>query len=195
MPSRTKNRAQIHPLLSRRWSPYVFDPHRDVSAEDLRALFEAARSTMSSYNEQPWRYIVGIRSRTPTIWKTILGTLDAGNQRWAQHAPVLAVGLAHCTFERNGRENTSALHDLGAASASMTFEATSRQLHVHQMAGVDTGKIAKRFSIKKPLVPHTGLAIGYAGDPTKISEEYADRDSVKRPRRPLTETIICSELE
>ncbi len=32
----------IHDLLSRRWSPYAFDPDRGVSEDDLHALFEAA---------------------------------------------------------------------------------------------------------------------------------------------------------
>ena len=57
--------VSINDYLMSRWSPYVFDPERDVSADDLRALFEAARWTMSSFNAQPWRYIVGAKSRSP----------------------------------------------------------------------------------------------------------------------------------
>jgi|GEM_PF-3566871 len=48
-------------LFIERHSPYAFDPARSVDAETVHALFEAARWTMSSYNAQPWRYIVGIR--------------------------------------------------------------------------------------------------------------------------------------
>ena len=33
----------INSLLQQRHSPYAFDPSREVSAEDTRALFEAAR--------------------------------------------------------------------------------------------------------------------------------------------------------
>lgn len=43
----------IHELLVRHWSPYSFSD-RAVSEDDLRSLFEAARWTAASYNEQPW---------------------------------------------------------------------------------------------------------------------------------------------
>ena len=52
----------INPLLQQRHSPYGFDPARDVAGGDLSAIFEAARWSMSSYNAQPWRYIVGVKS-------------------------------------------------------------------------------------------------------------------------------------
>lgn len=47
----------IHELIAKRSSPNVFDT-RDVSREDLLALFEAARWSASAGNEQPWSYIV-----------------------------------------------------------------------------------------------------------------------------------------
>jgi len=50
----------IHELLTQRWSLYAFDP-RPVAEADLRSLFEAARWAPSSYNEQPWRYIVATK--------------------------------------------------------------------------------------------------------------------------------------
>ena len=50
----------IHELFAKRWSPYAFSD-RPVPEEDLRALFEAARWSASSFNEQPWRYIVATR--------------------------------------------------------------------------------------------------------------------------------------
>jgi nitroreductase len=47
----------IHDLMAQRWSPYVFD-ERSVKVDDLQSLLEAARWAASSYNEQPWRYIL-----------------------------------------------------------------------------------------------------------------------------------------
>ena len=47
----------VHELIAERWSPYAL-AERAVPKEDLLALFEAARWAASSYNEQPWRYIV-----------------------------------------------------------------------------------------------------------------------------------------
>ena len=78
----------MHELLERRHSPYVFAAERDVSVDDVRGLLEAARWTMSSYNEQPWRYVVGSRSRSPEVWQAVLEVLVPGNRGWARHAPI-----------------------------------------------------------------------------------------------------------
>jgi nitroreductase len=48
----------IHDLLRQRFSPYAFDPDRTVSQADLQALFEAARWSMSSYNDKPMDELV-----------------------------------------------------------------------------------------------------------------------------------------
>ena len=47
----------VHRLIAGRWSPYAF-ADRAVPDADLRSVFEAARWAASSYNEQPWSYIV-----------------------------------------------------------------------------------------------------------------------------------------
>lgn len=180
----------IHDLLRKRWSPYVFDPDRSVDDEDLRSVFEAARWTMSSFNAQPWRYIVGVRNRTPAIWEQVLGVLVEGNQAWAKHAPVLAIGLVEHTFEHNGKANKAAVHDLGAASANLTFEATARGLSVHQMIGIEPDKVREVFDVAGTLEPLTGLAIGYSADASSVEDEYAKRDQRERERKALDELII-----
>ena len=180
----------IHDLLSRRRSAYAFDPDRGVSEDDLHALFEAARWAMSSYNAQPWRYIVGVRERSPKVWEQILSVLVEGNQPWAKNAPVLAIGLVEHNFEHNDKENKAAVHDLGAASANLTFEATVRGLNVHQMVGIEPDKAREVFGISGSLEPFTGIAIGYAGEPSHVGEEYAKRDTLQRQRKSLNNIII-----
>ncbi|HYC22406.1 MAG TPA: nitroreductase family protein, partial [Candidatus Bathyarchaeia archaeon] len=60
----TEKRAAVeHPILDllvERWSPYAF-ADRPLSEADLWSLFEAVRWAPSSYNEQPWSYIVARR--------------------------------------------------------------------------------------------------------------------------------------
>ncbi|HET7237638.1 MAG TPA: nitroreductase family protein, partial [Terrimicrobiaceae bacterium] len=53
----------IHALLAERWSPYSFDD-RTVASADICSLFEAARWAPSSYNEQPWSFIVARKEET-----------------------------------------------------------------------------------------------------------------------------------
>ena len=82
----------IHELLSNRWSPYGFQ-ERSVGQVDLRSLFEAARWSASSYNEQPWSFVVATRD-DPAEFERLLSCLVEANLAWAKSAPVLAFGVA-----------------------------------------------------------------------------------------------------
>ena len=184
----------IHNLLQSRWSPYAFDPGRSVSTEDLTALFEAARWTMSSFNAQPWRYIVGVRERNRAAWQQVFDVLFEGNQSWAGNAPVLAIGLAEKNFEHNGKPNRTAQHDLGAASACLTVEATARGLAVHQMAGFDRKKTRASFGLVDTIEPVTALAIGYHDSANDVDKALAERDRRPRERKPLPDLILRGTL-
>ena len=173
----------VHDLVSTRWSPYAFDP-RPVSTTDLRSLFEAARWAASSYNEQPWRYVVATRDDA-THYARLLECLAEANRVWAKAAPVLAIGIVSHIFERNGKANRAAVHDLGLASANLTLEATARGIAVHQMIGFDPEKARANFGIPVDFEAWTALAIGYRGDPAALPENLRDRDAAPRTRRPL----------
>ena len=114
----------IHELLATRWSPYAFED-RPVPEADLRSLFEAARWAPSSYNEQPWNYIVATRD-DPEQFQRLLSCLVDGNQVWAKAAPVLALGVVSLKFTLNGKENRAAVHDLGLAAGNLVLEASAR---------------------------------------------------------------------
>ena len=184
----------IHTLLSERFSPYNFDPSKDVETDDLQSLFEAARWTASAFNAQPWRYIVGRRSSEPDIWEAVHDVLVPGNQIWAQHVPVLALGLVRTDFEHNGKLNAWAQHDLGAASANLTVEATSRGLRVHQMAGIEPDQAIERFDLPGNIQPVTALAIGYAGVNEALDTELAARDANERQRLTVGSLLLAGTL-
>lgn len=118
----------IHELVAGRWSPYAFSD-RPVSDDDLVSLFEAARWAASSYNEQPWSYIVATKAN-PEEFERLLSCLIEANQVWARAAPVLGLGCTSLHFSHNNRPNAAAVHDLGLASATLTLEATARGLFV-----------------------------------------------------------------
>jgi len=69
----------ILPVLAERWSPYGFEK-RPVSETDLRSLFEAASCAASSYNEQPWNYLVATRENSAKF-ERLLSCLVEANQR------------------------------------------------------------------------------------------------------------------
>ena len=181
----------IHELLTKRWSPYAF-ADRAVADNDLRALFEAARWAASSYNEQPWRYLVATKA-DPAEFGRLLSCLVEGNQAWAGAAPVLALGCTSLNFALNGKPNAAAVHDLGLASASLTLEATARGLFVHQMIGIVPDKARQVYRIPEGYQPLTGLAIGYAADPAALPEKLRERDLAPRTRRELKEFVFGAE--
>jgi len=181
----------IHELFVKRWSPYAFSV-QPVSEEDLRALFEAARWSASNFNEQPWRYIVATR-KDPEEFERLLSCLHESNQPWAKTAPVLALGCAALKFTRNGQPNTTAEHDLGAASTYLSMEATKRGLSVHQMAGILPDRAREVYRIPDGFRPLTGLAIGYVGNPTTLPEKYKAVDLRPRQRKSLSEFVFGSQ--
>ena len=181
----------IHELLTKRWSPYAF-AERPVPLDDLRSLFEAARWAASSYNEQPWGYIVATKD-DPAEFERLLSCLVEGNQAWARAAPVVALGCTSLHFTLNGKPNAAAVHDLGLASASLTFEATARGLFVHQMIGIVPERARELYRIPEGVQPLTGLAIGYAAEPGMLPEKYRDRDLAPRTRKPLEKFVFGGE--
>jgi nitroreductase len=181
----------IHEVIAKRWSPYAF-ADRPVSELDLRSLFEAARWAASSYNEQPWSYIVATKSNLAEF-ERLLSCLVEGNQTWAKAAPVLALGCTSLYFSLNGKPNAAAVHDLGIASATLTFEATARGLFVHQMIGILPDRVRELYRLPEGVQPMTALAVGYAGEPNALPANLRDRDLTARSRKPLTEFVFDGE--
>jgi nitroreductase len=181
----------VHDLIFNRWSPYSF-ADKSVSDDDLRSLFEAARWAPSSYNEQPWSYIVA-KKEDADEFQRLLSCLVDVNQVWAKSASALALGITRLNFARNGKLNSAAHHDLGLAAANLVLEATARGLSVHQMAGILPDKARELYSIPEGYEPLTGVAIGYAGDPANLPEELRVRDGARRQRKPLKEFVFAGK--
>jgi nitroreductase len=178
----------VHDLVRERWSPRAF-ADKPVPADVLRSLFEAARWTPSSNNEQPWAFIVATKDDHATHSK-LVSTLVEFNQVWAKHAPVMAIAVSELAFARNGHPNRNAFYDTGAAVAHLTTEATARGLFVHQMAGFDPQKAIELFSIPAGWEAIAAFVIGYPGDPQSLPETLRERELSPRTRKPLSEFVM-----
>ncbi len=178
----------VHDLIRERWSPRAFSD-KPIPAEALRSLFEAARWTPSSSNEQPWAFLVATKDDHNTHAK-LLSTLVEFNQTWAKHAPVLGIAVSELAFAHNGHPNRNAFYDTGAAMAHLTTEATARGLFVHQMAGFDAHKAIDLFSIPSGWEPIAAFTIGYPGDPQSLPENLRERELAPRKRKPLAEFVM-----
>jgi len=182
----------VHTLVAERWSPYAFGD-RPVAEKDLRALFEAARWAPSSYNEQPWRYLVARREQ-PEAFERMLTCLVEPNQAWARFAAVLALGVVSHRFERNDKVNKAAVHDLGLASGNLVMEATARGIHVHQMIGILPDRARDLYAIPEGEEAFTGLAIGYHGVQAEQPETLRERDQRERTRKPLDAFVFSGRM-
>jgi len=181
----------IQQVLAERWSPYGFED-RPVSEADLRSLFEAARWAASSYNEQPWSYLVATRENSPEFGR-LLSCLVEANQAWAKAAPVLVLGVVSLRFAKNHQDNRAAVHDLGLATGNLVVEATTLGLSVHQMIGILPDKAREIYQIPEHFEAWTAMAIGYKADPAKLPDALKERDLAPRQRKPLSEFVFTGQ--
>jgi nitroreductase len=184
--------APIHDLISHRWSPRAFDP-KPVEKEKLRSLFEAARWASSSYNAQPWHYIVATKD-DPENYAKVLSTFVEFNQSWAKNAPVVAISVASHKMPHDGSQNRHAFHDVGQASANLSLEATSLGLQVHQMAGINPEKAREVFGIPEHFEAVAGIALGYPGDPMSLPEgRMRDGETGARQRKEASSFVYTGK--
>lgn len=173
----------VHELIRHRWSTVVY-ADRPVPEDVLRSVLAAARWAPSSFNEQPWSYLVA-RREDRERFERMLSTLTEGNRRWASEAPVLMISLARTVFERNGEENRHAFHDVGLASAQLALQATALGLSVHQMAGFRPERVRELYDLPPVVEAVAAMALGYPGDPEEAPEERRERELSPRRREPL----------
>lgn len=180
----------VLPVFHHRWSARSFDK-RDVSTEDLKKLFEAARWAASSSNEQPWRFLVGRRGSEThgKIFESLMGF----NRVWAGRAPVLMLGAAATKFAKNGAANGYALYDLGAAASYLTLQAASMGMTSHQMAGFDHDAARKLLEVPGDYLLGSVIALGYQGEPAELADEQLiERETTTRTRKPLDEFVYSA---
>lgn len=178
----------IHDLITHRWSPRAFE-NRPVEHEKLRALFEAARWAASSYNAQPWSFIVATKD-DPTDYQRILDSFVEFNAGWAKSAPVVGLSVATQKFPHNGQPNSHAFHDVGQAMATLQIQAEALGLSVHQMAGILPDKAREIFKIPEGFDAVAGFAIGYEGDPSTLPDQLRAQETAPRQRKPLDSFVF-----
>ncbi|WP_340114136.1 nitroreductase family protein [Maribellus mangrovi] len=176
----------IHPLIKKRWSPRAF-ARQAISEETLNGIFTAASWAPSAMNEQPWKYIYAEQG-TPEfdrLWNCLM----PGNQPWTKNAPVLFVALYNKFYERNGRLNRNAQHDLGMANAQLLLQAASQEVYGHILGGFDADKLIETLELSDEQVPFCMGVLGYIGDPEKLEEPYRSREQAIRTRKDLEEFV------
>lgn len=188
-----KRASADHPILeslAARYSPYAFEP-RPIEPAKILSCLEAARWAASSYNDQPWYFILAQRQE-PQAFQQALACLVGANRGWAQDAGALILTVIRREFQRGG-PNRVAEHDLGLSVANLVIQAQSLGVHAHQMAGIEIETVRTTYRVPPGHDPMTGIALGYAAIPKSDSAtELAQRDRTVRTRRKLQEFVFGS---
>jgi nitroreductase len=179
----------VEELLLKRWSPRAF-AEKPLPEADLRSIFTAAAWAASSYNEQPWRFVVGRKG--DVVWDKIFSALNERNQSWAGGAPVLYATFAKKTFTANGTPNAVAAHDTGAASANVSLQATALGMHTHGMAGFDREKLKSSLASPDDFDAVACWAMGYLGDADALPSPFKEMEQQPRARKPLQQFVFAA---
>ncbi len=185
------NSFPLHPLLQQRRSIFAFSS-TPVEQEKIISILEAARWSPSSFNEQPWHYILATKEMKKE-YDILLQIVNESNAQWVQNAPVIILSVTKLIFDRNGKPNRYAFHDVGIAFANMTLQAVSLGLSIHPMGGFDKEKSCELLKIPEGYEPVSVIALGYQGDEKMLSEEIQQKDQKPRERKKLQEFVYSKE--
>ncbi|MFW5659165.1 MAG: nitroreductase family protein [Bacteroidota bacterium] len=195
--SKKKAKTDVDVLkeIEERWSTRAFSD-QSVELSELKQLFEAARWAASSFNGQPWRFIVG--QKGDQTYDKLFDCLMEWNQGWNKSTPVLVAGISKKTFAEHtpsaGKDNFHSNYDLGQSVAFLTLQATKMGLYVHQMAGFDWKAVKDKFNLSDDYHPAVMFSIGHRTEPEILDEEYRESEYAERTRLPLSEIVFTGEF-
>jgi nitroreductase len=191
VPARLDTQALIHELLANRRSPRAFSD-QPIESEKILSLFEAARWSPSSANEQPWRFIIATKDDS-RVFSALVESLMEGNRRWAERAPMLVLALAQSTYTKTGRPYRHSWYDLGQSVALLSVQATALDLTVHQMGAFDADKARQLLSIPEGFEPVIVFAVGYPDQLTNLPDDLRKREQAPRSRKLLQNFVYTEE--
>lgn len=176
----------INDMFIKRWSPRAMSG-KDITQQELMTLFEAARWSPSSFNNQPWRFIYAHRN-TPH-WDLLYNLMVPGNQEWAKNAAVLIVVISHNNFEYNNQPARTHSFDTGSAWMSLALQASFMNLVAHGMQGFDYDKARKDLQIPDDYMVEAMIAIGHHG-PVSVLSEKLQKSETPSDRKKIEEFIF-----
>jgi nitroreductase len=182
-----KSNTMIHDLISNRRSTVLFSP-KTLDSSIIKTLFEAARWSPSSLNQQPWRFIYA--QEGDTFYLDLLSCLLPKNQEWAKNAPLLIATIAQKISDYKDRENVYAWHDTAMAYANLVVQATSMGLSAHPMGGFDRDKTIQLLNIPERFEPVTFAAIGYKSTQEGFPDDLLNRENQERKRKEVHEFVF-----
>lgn len=175
----------ILPIISQRWSPRAMGGQ--LSDVQIKTLIEAGRWAPSSYNNQPWRFIIAKKGTSE--FERMLNILVPFNQLWAKNAAVLIAVVSYNNFHFNNKPSRSHSFDAGAAWQNIGLQATSMGLVTHAMEGLDYEKAHKELELPNDVTLEIIFAVGEPASTDVLPENLRKDDEQKSERRPVEELM------
>jgi nitroreductase len=164
--------------------------NKPVTRDKINSLFEAARWSFSSSNEQSWTYIYATNDQP--LWNDLLDCLVESNREWCQYAPMLILTLAKKETSK-GKPYRHNFHDVGASSMLMALQAVNMGFQIHPMAGFDGEKARRIFNIPDNFETVTMIAVGYPSDDIGHLKEYQQKSERERGERFLQSEFVLNK--
>ncbi len=174
----------LHPLLAPPTAGQLFDGST-LPWNRLLALLEAARWAASSWNRQPWRYILG-RQGDPTF-NTLRAALAARNRAAARGAGALLLAATQARTAI-GLPLPGTEYELGLSVARLALQARATGWHTVQLGGFDRAALRSAFDIPPDFDPFVIVAVGRS---VRDSSADATWPRLSRGRRPLAEVAFA----
>jgi nitroreductase len=183
-PNRHADHAIAEQFLTR-WSPRAF-ADTPMSQAQLMSVLEAARWAPSASNNQPWRFVWGLRGDAG--FAAIAETLVPFNQAWAEKAAALVMVASQDYTEKDAVRSPNRWHafDAGAAWAQMALQAQSMGLVAHAMGGFDVDTATRLLNVPEGVVLQAVVAFGTKGDVATLPEGLQARE-FPSARHPLAQ--------
>ncbi|ULL15640.1 nitroreductase [Paenibacillus sp. H1-7] len=179
-----KSEYPINPLFLNRWSPRSYSS-KQVSEQEVYTVLEAAHWAPSSFNDQPWRFIVAQTEEQLSVFHDFLSEF---NRSWAEKAPVLIL-VASQKVRDNGDPNGAHSFDSGTAWGYLALQAKLLGLATHAIGGFDRNKARTSLNVPDDIELHAVITLGYQGDAADLPEALQARE-IPNQRKPLNEVVI-----
>lgn len=182
------NRTSAYPILDiilNRYSPRAMSGE-SLSHDELMTILEAGRWAPSSYNDQPWHFIYGVRD-TP-FWHTLFDLLVPFNQSWVAQGSVLVCVISEKYFFETGKPSRTHLFDAGAAWENMALQATSMGLVCHGMEGFDYERARAELQIPESYDIAMMFVVGKPAPASTLPPALASKETPS-DRVPLEDII------
>lgn len=144
-------------LSQQRHSPRAFDGSA-LTWDDLAEGIEAARLSSSSYNNQPWRFVVALRGEVG--FEVLLDTAVEANRTWMKDAGAIVGVIANTVLEKTGEKDHAALLGVGMAVGAMELAFVEKGLVSMQAGGFDRNEFARAVHLPDHMVAVSLLAVG-----------------------------------